>query len=430
MRTTVIPLRPPAAPVATHVVETVPPASRSESTASRHAVKQPGAHDNALETQKAQQGNLANRQAFRRTLQGEGLDKFVELSQTARERAALPSTDPHHLSQEDYRQQIKEIIERCLHATLMPVDPDSAYRRERGLEPGGSVSLMRFIEDNGWLVPTTYDELKNVFDSLGTVAPITPPHGNFGGALAWPVPLSHEDQLGIYYHPIQTLPGVEQNGLFKRLTSNLALDKATLAQPRLVLERLIASPAGQAVGETLQRKYGAVVTTSSNADWLLAALHASLDAQTLLGSSPSPRNSVAGFDLAKAEYIGKPPGTVVQALATHLAGQQHISTELASVAAHLLLSRQAPAFLVKDIPAGVQCGSHAWVSLQVAVARLEAKAPGSTALMNYAQVMQHADPAPITVQDQAVEYAAQQSALMDWGVANGVMSTMSTRQTS
>lgn len=410
----------PAVPVALQVVETVPPASRRESTA--HAPKPSALPASALETQKARQGNIANRQAFRRTLLDEGLQKFVEASQTARENAALPSSDPNHLSQEHYQGQIKDAIERCLHATSMPVDPDSTYARERGMEPGGEVSLLRFIEDNGWRVPTTYDELKNLFETLGTDAPTMPPHGNFGGALAWPVPLSHEDQLGVYYHPIQTVPGVEQDGLFKLLTRNLALDNATLAQPRQVLERLIASPAGQAVGETLQRKYGGVATASSNADWLLAALHASLDAHTLLGASPTPtRNRVAGFDLAKAEYIGKPPATVVQALVTHLAGQQHISAALASTAAHLLLSRQAPAFLVKDIPAGVQCGSHAWVTLQVAVARLEAKAPGSTALMSYAQVMQHADMAPITVEDQAVEYVAQQTALKDWGVANGVI---------
>ncbi|ONH51056.1 hypothetical protein BLL36_24435 [Pseudomonas cedrina subsp. cedrina] len=402
------------------VVETVPLVPLRQSTS--HAAKPSPLLDNVLETQKALQGNIANRQAFRRTLLGEGLKEFVELSQTARERAALPFSDRNHLSQDDYRQQIKDVIERCLHATSMPIDTDSAYRTERGMEPGSEVSLMRFIEDNGWRVPTTYDELKNLFDSLGTVAPTTPPHGNFSGALAWPVPLSHEDQLGLYYHPIQTLPGVEQDGLFNVLTRHLALDKATLAQPRKVLERLIASTAGQALGETLQRKYGGVVTTSSNADWLLAALHASLDAQTLLGSTPTPaRNSVAGFDLAKADYIGKPPGAVLQAFTTHLASQQHISPELASVAAHLLLSRRAPAFLVKDIPAGVQCGSHAWVTLQVAVARLEAKAPGSTARMNYAQVMRHADHAPITVEDQAVEYAAQQAALKDWGVANGVI---------
>ncbi|WP_411380182.1 YopT-type cysteine protease domain-containing protein [Pseudomonas sp. MPB26] len=393
-----------------------------ESPASTDAVKPPPPQDNALDTQKARQGDMTNRAAFRRVLLSDVSGKFVELSQTARERAALPSSDPNHLSQDDYRQQIKDVIERCLHATSMPVDTDSAYRTETGMEPGSEVSLMRFIEDNGWRIPTTYDELKNLFDSLATDAPTTPPHGNFGGALAWPVPLSHEDQLGLYYHPIQTLPGVEQDGLFNLLTRYLGLDKATLSQPRKVLERLIASTAGQALGETLQRKYGGVVTTSSNADWLLAALHASLDAQTLLGSSPTTtRNSVAGFDLAKAEYIGKPPGTVVQALATHLASQQHISPELAPVAAHLLLSRRAPAFLVKDIPAGVQCGSHAWVTLQVAVARLEANAPGSTALMNYAQVMQHADHAPITVEDQAVEYAAQQAALKDWGIANGVI---------
>lgn len=315
-----------------------------------------------------------------------------------------------------------EALARALENTSMPVDPNSSYYRHQGLTPGASVSLQRFIEDKGWLMPTTLGELRNLYSSVTSAAPVSPRLGDLGGALSWPVPPSQKDQLASYYHPLQILPRGEQYGLFNQLTRNLALDKSTLAQPHRVIEGILNSTVGQNLGKALQQKNQGIPSESSTRDWLLAALQLSLDQETLLDrTGNSTRNKVAGFDLASPEHIGKHPATVAQALAGHLLGKQRATAELAPVAAHLLLAHRMPAFLVKDIPASVTYGSHSWVSLAVAVARVEAKAPGSSTLMTYAQVMQQADQAPITAQEQAVEYAAQQTALKDWGVANGLL---------
>lgn len=353
--------------------------------------------DDALEHQQGQRGDLNNRYTFS--------NKIID--------PLLSSLGPDTLG---------DALAQALENTSMPVDPGSSYYRREGMTAGDSVSLKRFIEDNGWLMPNTLGELRNLYTSVTSTAPISPLHGDLGGALSWPVPPSQKDQLASYYHPLQMVPRGEQHGLFNQLTRNLVLDKLALAQPRRVIESIVNSTAGQNLGKALQRKNATIPSESAARDWLLAALQLSLDQETLLDrSGHSTRNSVAGFDLANPEHFGKHPSTIAQALARHLQDLQRTTTELAPVAAHLLLAHRAPAYLVKDIPASVTYGSHSWVSLAVAVARLEAKAPGSTALMTYAQVMQQADLAPITAEEQAVEYAAQHTALKDWGVANGVV---------
>lgn len=365
-------------------------------------------------------GDLNNRNTFNNKVLGSVLEAFVPFYIDVRERATREPGSFGYLSPEQFDTQIKDKLEQLLNVTTMAVDSNSSYRHDQGLAPGSDVSLTRFAEDNGWRLPTTLAELRNLSSSLSAAPPFSPPHGNLGGALSWPVPPSHQDQLSSA-QPLAMVPGARY-GLFRQVTRTLSLDSATLAQPRRVIESIIQSPEGQRVGSSLQAQFAGISTPTSVTDWLLAALQSSLDQDTLLDRSGAPnRTKVAGFDLANQEHAGKPPSAIIEALAAHLEGTQKTTAELAPVAAYLLLSRRAPAFLVKDIPATITWGSHSWVSLEVAVARLEAKAPGSTALMSYAQVMQQADLAPITVQEQAVEYTAQHAALKDWGVTNGVI---------
>lgn len=54
------------------------------------------------------------------------------------------------------------------------------------------VSLVQFLEDHGWHIPTHHEQLENLATALSTPAPKMPAHGNLGGALAWPVPLDQE----------------------------------------------------------------------------------------------------------------------------------------------------------------------------------------------------------------------------------------------
>lgn len=377
-------------------------------------------HEDALENQKTEMADINNRHTFSDQIINRVLAAFVPLYRDAQEKAQLPPDAVGYMSPDQFEARVKSDLEQLLGVITLPIDPHSSYHRDQGLTAGGTVSLKRFIEDNGWMMPTTLAELRNLTISTTAASPLSPPHGNLGGALSWPIPPSHQAQLSSY-KPLAMLPGAKY-GLFRQLTSKLALDQSTLAQPRRVIENIINSAEGQRVGKSLEANFAGFPTETSVADWLLTALQLSLDQETLLDRSGAPsRNKVAGFDLAHSEHFGKHPSTVVTALSDHLEDKQKATSELAPVAAHLLLSRRAPAYLVKDIPAGVTCGSHSWVSLEVAVARLEAKAPGSTALMTYAQVINLAERAPLTIEERVVAASAQQFALMDWGIANGVI---------
>ncbi|MGY2173707.1 hypothetical protein [Pseudomonas azotoformans] len=378
--------------------------------------------EDALEHQKSQMGDVSNRHTFARKVIGPVFDAFMPLYLDAQEKAGLPIGSGGSQNTALFSAPLKSALENLFDVTTLPLDPQSSYQRVQALKHPGEVTLKRFMEDHGWTIPTSLAELKSLFVSVTAASPLSPPHGDLGGALSWPVPPSHQVQVS----SSQTLsmsPGAK-HGLFRQLTSRLVLDTSMLAHPRRVIEGIIDSAEGQRVGKSLQDKFGGLHTESSVADWLLTALQLSLDQDTLLDrSGASTRNKVAGFDLASPAHFGKHPSQVVKALSDHLEGQQKASAELAPVAAHLLLARRAPAFLVKDVPATIAYGSHSWVGLEVAVARLEAKAPGSTALMTYAQVMANTNLAPITHHDQLVEYTAQQIALKDWGVANGVVET-------
>lgn len=133
------------------------------------------------------------------------------------------------------------------------------------------------------------------------------------------------------------------------------------------------------------------------------------------------RTDIEGFALMSPDNAGKTASAVVAQLHVALQSKGKASTtQSAALYATLLLSSRAPEFLVKDIPAVVVVGSHAWVSFVTAVERIEANAPGATATMSYAQVMLHAGIAPVTAQEHRVEYLAQNAALKHWAVINGM----------
>ncbi|AUZ46397.1 hypothetical protein [Pseudomonas orientalis] len=375
--------------------------------------------DDVLESQK-QAADINNLYVFRNAPDGRFLENIEDDNARAERDTRLPKSHRNYRNPTQHKKRIKGLVERTLRETMMPIDSKSSYRQENGLASGEKVSLMRFIVDNGWPVPASFEEFKELGINVTAAIPAGPPNGNFSGALSWPVPLSHQDQAKLYFHPLQTLPGVEEHGVFKILTRNQNWDKTALSHPRRMLEEIVSSRSGKAISEDLQREFGAVPTPDSNADWLLAALHASLDKESVVDGTGT-RNTIAGFQLDKPAYYGAPISKMTEKLAAHLQIQGKASGECAEAAAHLLLSRRAPAYLVKDIPDRVTSSCHSWVSLQVAVARLEAVAPGSTALMSYGQVMSLATQPPDSLEEQAIEYQAQTNALKDWGIAQGLI---------
>ncbi|WP_146118136.1 hypothetical protein [Pseudomonas poae] len=323
-------------------------------------------------------------------------------------------------------ERLQAFILDKLDKTKLTLHSDSFNSR---LYENRTVSLDNYITDMGLELPKSVEELLNLGQSLDAPPLAPPPYGNFGGALSRQAPLSDADRLNIRTSLRQNTLGISglqnyetSDGLLGYLTRNEMFSPSELNNPAKFIQTLLATPKAQALGLALQEKFDGISTPQSNNDWVLTALGLTLDSESEAGNTSSPiRTGVAGFDLARHEHWGKHPSAVVAGLAEHLVAKGKASLEMAPIAAHLLLSRRAPAFLVKDIPDKVKYGSHSWVSFTTAVARLEHEAPGATSHMTYAEVMKRAYLGPVTERERQIEQQAQWDALKDWGVANGIL---------
>lgn len=308
-------------------------------------------------------------------------------------------------------------IENQLKTRRVDLASDSSYPEKK------QASLKQLLEDHGWDIPTTREEVLNLAKSLSTLAPNAPPNGNLGGALSWPVPLDQNS--------LQQLTADIRAGKFGDLVlspfgnvldyllNGRQISPEEQRNPRQLINELINSPRGKALGQAIQATFAARSVKGSATDWLLAALNVT-SSRGLDNPAYTP-GVIEGYRPVSADNMGKPPAAVMQQLAEHLVSTGKASSpEAARIQAHILLANQAPEFLVKDIPEQVLVGTHSWVSFTTAVARMEAKAPGSTATMSYAQIMLQADIAPITETERAVEYMAQNEAIKQWGEANGM----------
>lgn len=304
---------------------------------------------------------------------------------------------------------------------LVAPDPDGTYP-EANLDSSGETSVEQYLKEYGLNVPTDQEEIKNLAAALVTPELKSPPHGNYGGALAWPIPLSTINQQKLKAMLNRGEIGNISIGSAKTVLDYLmqgrVFDPSDLRNPRAVIDSVIQSPKGKALGEAIKAEFDALAVEGSAEDWLLAAL-------SYLDSHPtypmSSKSDIPVAQLERGDAFGRSVQEIVARVADDLlSGGAATSQKNARVHAHLLLLFQAPEYLVKDIPEKVTVGSHSWVSFTTAVARLEAKAPGSTAPMSYGDVMLSAEIPPISAQEHIIEYEAQERALKFWGLANGL----------
>ncbi|WP_236371471.1 hypothetical protein [Pseudomonas salomonii] len=299
-----------------------------------------------------------------------------------------------------------------------PLSADSTYRPTGSGAPT-EVSLQQFLQDHGWDIPTHSEQLDNLASALLAPNLKSATHGNLGGASAWPEPLAPDDQAQLRMSISAGKFGDLSLKPFKNVLDYLLNGRPISAEeqlnPRQLIDSLVSSPRGTALGEAIQATFEARSVKGSATDWLLAALgvgkHRDGDGQ----------GRIEGYTLVSATNSHKSASAVVQELKEHLlAGGLADSAPAASVQAYISLASRAPQFLVKGIPNEVTMGSHSWVSFTTAVARVEAKAPGATSRMNYAQIMLAANTAPISDEERQVEYAAQNEAINTWALANGM----------
>ncbi|MCR4538297.1 hypothetical protein NUV89_07820 [Pseudomonas sp. 18.1.10] len=308
-----------------------------------------------------------------------------------------------------------EAVLAALTKTGMPIHADSSYPTAAGTQ----VDLATFIRNLGLPLPTDHFSLSGLGKAV-THRGMEHPLGNLGGALSWPVPLSADEQRRLQEGAQKDAAAGGGKGILERLYHPLSLSADTLSDPAKLLDTLLASPQAQMLGKHLQVYMQGAINESSHTDYLLAAINLELDPESM--TNPD-RNKVAGFDLAGSALIGQPPTTLLRQLGDHLVSQGKTSPKMAQAAVKLLLASRAPAFLVKNIPQNVTYGSLAWVNLAIAAATIEAQTPGKVANMTYTQVMLEARSAGAA--DPATTQRAQLEALVDWGVANGVLARKS-----
>ncbi|MGF6094515.1 SET domain-containing protein-lysine N-methyltransferase [Pseudomonas sp. 18175] len=308
-----------------------------------------------------------------------------------------------------------------LRNSSMTVCENSTFYRQQALTVPGGVSLETFLQGSGLALPATWAalfELNQIVTRRAQVHPL----GNFSGAQAWPIPLSVQAQqsiIGLLQSSTTGLAGLPladaHKGVLGYLLSGSSVTEADLRAPSVAVEKLLGSPKAQALGKAIQAKLEGFSSDSSVNAYLLAAIQLGLAPESL--AAPA-RTTVAGFDLAQDGHWGRTAATVIESLGRHLLEKGRVTTQTADLGARLLLAKSAPQLLVKGIPPSVTYGSLTWVQLAIATARIEADSPGRALNLDYAQVLTLAEqldtPEPVLRQ-------AQQNALTDWGVANGLL---------
>lgn len=315
-------------------------------------------------------------------------------------------------------------IEAELKKRTIDLPLESSYQTITGdlLE---KVSLLKFIEHHGWDIPTTHEQLMNLAEVLSTPEPREPVNGDLGGVFRWSEPLDQKSleelKVDIRTGKVGEIELSPFKNVLEYLLNNRSISAEEQRNPRQLINTLITSPRGKALGEAIQTAFEQRGVKGNTTDWLLAALNMGSASLSVDGPSNRSADQIEGYQLVSPGTTGKTPSTVVKELADHLvANGKASSPEKAAVQAYLMLASRAPEFLVKDIPEGVVAGTHSWVSFATAVARIEAKAPGNTASMNYAEVMLEANTAPISDLEREIEYTAQTKAIKDWAFANGM----------
>ncbi|MGL5997144.1 MAG: hypothetical protein ACRC1I_11600 [Pseudomonas proteolytica] len=190
--------------------------------------------------------------------------------------------------------------------------------------------------------------------------------------------------------------------------------RPTDGDPEKVLRAIINSAPAQALGKLLQDSIDAVPTDTSIQEVLLSALLLDVDP-----AGGQQRNSLAGYALRQPDNWGRSPADIVKRFEAHLAVK--FGEPQAKVIAFQLLSVSAPEFLVKDVPANLVYGSHQWAAFSAAVSRREANHPGASANRAYTEIMTVDETAPAGEAERRQQQFAQMTAVIDWGIANGVI---------
>lgn len=315
-------------------------------------------------------------------------------------------------------------ISDYLRETRILINASSSYQRDRTLPEEGRVSVLEYLQYLSLDVPDTAEIVHELRAFLGTPPPQSPLHGNYGGAMSWPRPLDEHTRqqlaAALLHGNVGNLNLRTHRSVLAALMQGVTITPLELRNPRQLLDRLIGSPRGQALGEAIRAKFERLSVAGSANDWLMTALNMEYVTKiTRTYSVNDDEHHDGNFNLNDPALSGKSFADVVDSVAEHLYKIGAVpSPELSRLTAYLRLSAQAPELLVKEVPAAVTYGSMAHVRLAVKVACIEAHTPGRTANMTYSEVM--VDSPAVNAAHQNMEQAVHLDKVKDWAITNGI----------
>ncbi|WP_367253113.1 hypothetical protein [Pseudomonas sp. stari2] len=147
-----------------------------------------------------------------------------------------------------------------------------------------------------------------------------------------------------------------------------------------------------------------------------------LDIAPWVGHSHKRRH-IQSFDLYAPSFVDWHPSAVRVLLTDYLAGSDWLDRRWGPLVTHLLLSRTAPEFLVREVPASVTLGSIAWVKLCRAVALVEAVKTGASRVLSYSQIMAYVDLEPVSEAQKHLWDLAMIDPIVDWALLNRIVTS-------
>lgn len=135
------------------------------------------------------------------------------------------------------------------------------------------------------------------------------------------------------------------------------------------------------------------------------------------------RNVIAGYDIyAPGISADKSLESIRQGFDQHLIDSNRVSSRLAPLASHLLLSTSMPCLLVEGVPAWLTAGSIGWVTFCQSLRVIELNTTGASRFLHYDDVMLFADFGSVSNALGQLQGLTAVDVVIDWGLINEVIS--------
>jgi hypothetical protein len=143
----------------------------------------------------------------------------------------------------------------------------------------------------------------------------------------------------------------------------------------------------------------------------------------LLDLDPSigHRHLINRRDLYSPDNVERHPMEVLDEYTAFVRSKRWADPVLAPLVAHLLLARNAPEFLVREIPPTVRIGSIAWINLCRAVVLVEAVKTGASRELTYAQIIAYGELKPVSDAQKHMRDLALIDPIVDWALVNAIV---------